>query len=201
MGKRLGLGATVILLAGVMTAPGTGWTADNVPTRIDAAKAAYQKNDLARTAHELELALTEIHDRLGQMLTETLPSPLPGWQADPAEVQGLAQVGGGLSVNRAYSKGETSLNISLVLDSPAVDAAVTQLAPNQPLPPHSKRVKVGTEDALMRYDASTQSGEITMILGTRVLLEIEGDNLTNGDVLPEAAKGWNIARIRSLIGI
>jgi hypothetical protein len=34
-----------------------------------------------------------------------------------------------------------------------------------------------------------------------VLLEIEGDNVANADVLAEAAKGWNLPQIRTLAGI
>lgn len=185
----------------VLCAP--AWAADPVPGQIEAARAAYQKNDLPRTAKALEAALTDIHDRLGKALAETLPPAAAGWQADPPEVQGLGQVGGGLAVTRAYGKGESSLNASLFLDSPAVEAAnalfgnptATAAQPNM------KRIKVGNEDALLRYDAANKSGEITIVLGGRILLAIEGDNLANADVLTEAAKGWNVAKIRALGGL
>lgn len=188
---------------GVLALCGPAWAADPVPGQIDAARAAYQKNDLARTAKALEAALSDIHDRLGKGLADTLPPALAGWQADPPEVQGLGQVGGGLAVSRAYGKGESSLNASLFLDSPAVEAASAQFAnPNlTAAQPNMKRVKVGTEDALLRYDAANKSGEITMVLGNRILLSIEGDNLANADVLTDAAKGWNVAKIKTLGGL
>lgn len=181
---------------------GPALAADDLPARLEAARAAYQKGDLPRAARELDAALRQIHERLGRALAETLPQPLAGWQADPPEVQGLGQVGGGLSVTRAYGRNDSTLNASLILDSPAVEAAAALLAnpAATAAQPNMKRVKVGGEDALMRFDGSTKSGEITLVLGSRVLLEIEGDNLASADILVEAAKGWNVARIRSLAG-
>lgn len=195
---RMGMGTVGMLLA---CAP--VWAADMVPSQIEAARAAYQKNDLPRTAKALEAALSDIHDRLGKALAETMPPATAGWQADPPEVQGLGQVGGGLAVTRAYAKGEASLNASLFLDSPAVESASALFgnAAATAAQPNMKRVKVGAEDALLRFDAANKSGEITMVLGNRILLAIEGDNLASADVLTEAAKGWNVARIRALGGL
>jgi hypothetical protein len=174
--------------------------ADTVPTHLDAARQAYQKGDAARTAMEAEAALTELHDRLGKGLAEFMPGALAGWQAEAPEVQGLGLVGGGLAVTRAFSKTEQSLNATLILDSPAVNAAVA-LQAGTTVQPSLKRVKLGADDALLRWDANTKAGEITIVLGNRVLLQIEGDNLPSSDVLVESAKGWNVAGIRKFIGI
>lgn len=174
--------------------------ADDVPARIEAARAAYGKGDLSRAARELEAVLTQLHQRLGKALAETLPTAMAGWQAEAPEIQGLSQAGGGLSVSRAYAKGDSSLNATLILDSPAVEAAIG-LFVNPAARAGTKKVKVGPEDALLRYDGSTHAGELTMVIGSRVLLEIEGDGITSGDTLLDAAKGWNTARIRTLVGL
>lgn len=199
MGWRAKLCVTVGV---VMALPNWAMAADNVPAQLDAARAAYQKNDLPRTARALEAALADIHDRLGRAFADTMPV-LAGWQADPPEFQGLGQVGGGLSVTRAYTKSEASLNASLFLDSPAVEAAAALLAnpAATAAQPNMKRIKVGAEDALLRFDASTKSGEITLVLSNRVLLEIEGENLASAELLTEAAKGWNVGKIRGLAGL
>jgi hypothetical protein len=177
--------------------------ADIVPAQIEAARTAYQKNDLPRTAKALETALADIHDRLGKALAETMPPALAGWQADPPEIQGLGQVGGGLVVTRAYAKGEASLNASLFLDSPAVEGAAALFANPAAIAaqPNMKRIKLGNDDAVVRHDASNKSGDITLVLGGRVLLSLEGDNIASADVLTDAAKGWNVAKIRALAGI
>ncbi|CAA7614435.1 conserved hypothetical protein [Magnetospirillum sp. LM-5] len=174
--------------------------ADDVPAKLDAARAAYAKGDVARAARELEAVLTGLHQRLGKALAETLPAAMAGWQAEAPEIQGLSQAGGGLSVSRAYAKGDSSLNATLILDSPAVDAAIGLFA-NPAARAGTRKVKVGPEDALLRYDSSTHAGEVTLVIGNRVLLEIEGDGITNGETLVDAAKGWNTARIRTLVGL
>lgn len=178
------------------------WAADTVQAQIDAARAAYQKNDLPRTAQALEAAMAEVLDRLGKALAETMPPATGGWQAEAPEIQGLGQVGGGVAVTRAYGKGESSLNVSLFLDSSAVADAAAQLANPDAAAGlnNTRRVKVGNEDAVLRFDAANASGEVTMVLGTRVLLSVEGDNIASGDILVEAAKGWNLARIRQIVG-
>jgi hypothetical protein len=192
----------VCVLMGVLLAL-PAFAADNVPAQIDAARSAYQKNDLPRTARALEAALHDIHDRLGRAFADTMPAAPAGWQAEPPEILGLGQVGGGLSVSRAYTKGESSLNASLFLDSPAVEAAAALIAnpAATAAQPNMKRIKVGNEDALLRYDGSNKAGEVTLVLGNRVLLEIQGDGLTNADLLAEIAKGWNVAKIRGLAGL
>lgn len=200
MGWRSNMWATVL---GTVLAAGTALAADSVVVQMDTARNAFQKNDLPRTAQALEAALAEVQQRLGNAFAETMPPALAGWEADPAEFQGLGQVGGGLSVTRAYGKGESTLNASLFLDSPAVEAAAALLsnpAATAALP-NTRHIKVGGEDALLRFDSSTRSGEITMVLGSRVLLEVAGDNVERGEVLAEAAKGWNVARIRTLAGL
>jgi hypothetical protein len=187
----------------LLAAAGTAWAADAVPGRMDAARQAYQRGEVARAALELQSALIELHERLGKGFAEMMPAPLAGWQAEPAEVQGLGEVGGGLSVTRAYLKSDSSMNASLILDSPAVAAAAALFTTPAAAAAQAnlRPVKVGSENALLRYDAANKAGEITLVLNNRVLLHIEGDNLSSGDPLVEVAKGWNFAGIRKLAGV
>ncbi|MDO8606514.1 MAG: hypothetical protein Q7R40_08265 [Phaeospirillum sp.] len=180
---------------------GSVLAADLVPARIEAARLAHAKGDWAKATAELEAAVAELHFRLGNGLGEFMPAPLTGWRGDAVEIQGLASTGGGLAVSRAYGRDENSLNATLILDSPAVSAAAAQFAVIALNQPNIKRVKIGAEDALLRWDAVTRAGEITIVLGSRVLLQIEGDSLGHSDLLVEAAKGWNIAGIRKLLGL
>ena len=175
--------------------------AETVPARMDSARAAFARGDMARTAAELEAVVAEIHGRLGKSLSEFMPPPLVNWRGETAEIQGLASAGGGLAVSRAYGRDESSLNATLILDSPAVVAAAEQFAASAANQPNVKRVKVGGEDALLRWDAANRAGEITMVLGNRVLLQIEGDSLGSSDLLVDSAKGWNTIGIRKLLGI
>ena len=183
--------AAVALLIG-----GPVWAADQT-ARMDTAKALYQKGDMAKAAHELEAVLLDLQDHLGRSLSALMPAPLSGWQADEAEYEALFGSGGGLSITRAYSKGDASLNASIILDNPAVDAAQEP----QPAQQTVKRIKVGAEDANLRWDNNSRSGDITLVLGHRLLLQIEGEDLPSGDALVDQAKGFDLVAIRKAVGL
>jgi len=173
---------------------------DPVPGLIESARAAQGRGDLARAAHDLEAALSDLHGRIGTALAAGLPPPPSGWQAEAAETQSLFNAGGGLSVGRAFSHEDASLNVLLILDSPAVAAAAAQFQPGAPLSANVHRVKIGGEDALVRWDAGTHSGDVTVVLGGRALLQVEGDGVASADLLLDTAKGWNLTGIRKLLG-
>lgn len=190
-----------VVLGVVAVLWGEAQAAESVSARLDAAKAAYARGDVARSAAETEAALAELHARLGKSLAEFLPAPPTGWQAEAAETQAMGSAGGGIAVSRAYSRDESSLNAALVLDSPAVLSAAGQFATIADGQPNFKRLKIGAEDALLRWDPSVRTGEITLVLGNRVLLQIEGDSLGTSELLTEAARGWNVAGIRKYLGL
>lgn len=178
--------------------PAAALAADDVPARLDSARTAYQKGDIARAARDAEAALRQMQDRLGKMFAETLPTMGGRWKAEPVETDSLGEIGGGLSVSRAYTRDDTSLNATLLLDSPEVASALAQLAAT-PGQPNVKKVKAAGEDALLRFDAATGTGEVTMVVAGRAVLEIQGDNINNSDALMEAANGWNVGKIKALL--
>lgn len=198
MSKRGVVGAfgAVVVLASLAMPAGA---ADDVVPRLDAAKAAYGKGDAVKAAKEAEAALRQIHDRLGKMFAETMPALGGKWKADPVEVESLGEIGGGLSVSRAFIRDDSSINVTLLLDSPEAAAISAQLAAS-PTQPNVKKIKAAGEDALLRYDSSTGTGEVTLVVAGRAVLEVQGDNINAADPLVEAANGWNVARIKTLLG-
>ncbi|MDA8229899.1 MAG: hypothetical protein M0006_01020 [Magnetospirillum sp.] len=186
------------LVAGLLVAAAA--PAADIASMIDTAKQAYQKGDLALANRTLQAALAGIQDRLGRGFSQFMPASPAGWEAEDAEIQGLGAVGGGLSVTRAYTKGDSSLNASIILDSPAVEAA-SALFDTPAGQPNLTRIKVGNEDALLRWDPESKSGDITIVLDKRVLLQIEGDSLPDSDSLVDLAKGFNLAGIRKLANL
>lgn len=186
----------LVMAVMIMTAAASALAAD--PTqRLDAARAALARNDLARAARELEAALTDLQDRLGKSLIEALPPALSGWKAENPEFQSLSQAGGGFSLTRAYEKGDASLNASLIVDSPAALGSNPGGTPQ----PGQKKVKIGNEEALLRFDPQARNGELVILLSNRVVLEITGDNLSSADPLTDLGKGWNLGKIRSALAL
>ncbi len=203
MGGRAMTAARAAAVAAVLVS-GPGWagvqdgTADAVSGHLDAGARAYRRGDITVAARELQAAVMDLQQRLGRDLAAAMPPVPAGWQADDPEVEGLGSVGGGLSVTRAYTRDDSSLNVSIILDSPAVGAAAALMA-NPTAQPNLKRVKVGAEDALLRWDAAARSGEITLVVASRVLLQIEGDGLPGDDALVDLARGFDVAALRKLL--
>ena len=189
---------TVMMMFTFSAAP-AALAADEVASRLDTARIAYQKGDLTHAARDAETALRLLQERLGKIFGETLPSLGKSWQAEAVEVASLGDAGGGLSISRAYTKGDSSLNASLLLDSAEIESSQALLAQTSSQP-NVKKLKIGAEDALLRFDAATVGGEITMVVGGRVILEVQGDNITSADPLIEAANAWNVAKIKTLLG-
>ena len=153
------------------------------------------------TLSSLQAAVALLNGRLSDQFSKVLPAPLAGWESGAPEQETLDTIGGGISLTRAYTKGDATLNAALIVDNPSVAASVAmfQSAPQVASQPGWSRLKLGGDDALMRYDAASRAGEIMMVIGGRVLLQIEGTEIAKDDVLVELAKGWNTAAIRKLI--
>lgn len=177
--------------------------ADDVAADIEAARSAYLKGDQLHSLTALQAAVSGLSSHLVAQCSKFLPPPPAGWEGAGTDSQSLDTIGGGLTVTRGYVKGEATLNASLVIDNPAVGASLTmfQAASQVASQPGWSRIKVGNDDALLRYDSASQSGEIMMVIGDRVLLQIEGTEIASDSILVDAAKGWNTGGIRKFIGI
>lgn len=196
MGIHLSRGTALLLvLVGLITSHSV-LAADSLSQSLGTARDAYEKGNLVTALQQTEASLAALVDKLGTALLPTLPAPLPGWTAEQPEILGLGQVGGGLSISRVYTKGDATLNVTLILDNQDTDA-LDPIAPEQP---NTSKLKVGDTEALLRFDPSLRSGEVIISLSPRLRLEIQGDDLDNAEPLRAAASGWNIALIRKVIG-
>jgi hypothetical protein len=174
--------------------------ADDVPGQIDSARSSYGKGDALRTLTALQSVVASLNARLSDQMIKFLPPPLTGWDAAAAETPILDGVGGGMNVTRSYSKDDATLTATLMVDNPAVDAQAAQFRGDAAAGAGWNKVKLGTEDALLRFDQSARSGELIIVIGGRALLQIEGTDIAGSDVLVELGKGWHVAGIRKLIG-
>lgn len=176
--------------------------ADDIAVQIDAARGAYGKGDQLHALTALQAATQQLNQHLVGQFGKLLPASPRGWESSSPESQSLDGAGGGLEVTEAYSKGDATLNASLIIDNPAVAAslAMVQDAARQAPRPGWSKIKLGSDDALLRFDPQTRAGEVVMVIGDRALLQIEGNEITKDDVLVEMARGWNVGALKKLIG-
>lgn len=177
-------------------------SADDVAGQIEAARGAYGKGDQLHALAALQAATAQLNQQLAGLFGKLLPAAPRGWDGSLPEAPSLDAAGGGLEVTEAYSQGDSTLNVSLIIDNPAVASTLVlfqDAARNTPRPGWS-RIKLGTEDVLVRFDPQTRAGELMMVIGGRALLQIEGNEIAKDEVLLDFARGWNVGAIRKLIG-
>jgi len=188
--------------------------------RIDAARQLHQQGKLLQSADELQAAIATIYSQLGRTYGATLPPAPPGWVVDQPDPQRLALMGAGMASIREYKPlvppaqaqpqpGQqgpmpTRMNARIVLDGEAVGAMAPLIAPGplpQGTPQTVRKVKLAGGDALVAYDPQMRAGEVSMLVGGRILLQVEGTGVPNADPMIATMQSWNIAELKKLAGV
>ncbi len=197
--RRAGVVAVALILAVGTRGPAR---ADDIGGQLDAARAAFAKGDSLRTLESAQAAVGALTAKLAEQFTRVLPPPPAGWEAGAASSQPLDEVGGGLTISRGYQKGEAALSVALILDNPAVATAQAMFQPGG-IPAGEagwSHVRIGADDALLRFDPANRDGEILLVLQGRALLQIEGSEIDSQAILTDTAKGWGIGALKKLLG-
>ncbi|MBL8703492.1 MAG: hypothetical protein JNM30_01545, partial [Rhodospirillales bacterium] len=63
------------------------------------------------------------------------------------------------------------------------------------------KMKIGNEDAVVAYDPQIRAGEVSVLVGGRILVQVEGQNVQNADPMIATMRGWNLAELRKLSGL
>lgn len=172
--RRYGLGVGLIALSTVF-AP-VVW-ADEVETAITEALDAYKKKDLGAAAESLDYASQLVRQQKGGALQSVLPEPLPGWEAEEAtsSAAGSAFMGGGVTAERGYNKGEKHVKVSVVTDSPMLQGVMMMITnPMFATQDGGKMQRIKGQKAIVKYQAKDKSGQIQMVVNN-ALVTVEGE--------------------------
>jgi hypothetical protein len=145
--------------------------ADDVTDAIDSARTAYEEGDIQYAAEELTYALQLLNDLKAGSLREFLPAPRDGWtrEFDDDMSTGMGMMGGGIGARANYTNGAERFSISLMADNPMVGAMAGMLENSALLSASgAKIVRVGREKFV------NQDGQLTTLVGNRVLVQAEG---------------------------
>lgn len=177
--------------------------AEDLPQRLDQAKLAYGQGNLTLAADLLQQALAGLYDRLAKSLAPLMPKPPNGWEASQVDFDSLGVVGGGLTVSRGYAKGDSVMNATLILDNAAALAASDLGVDPRTMAglPGVQVVKIGGQDAILRWEPEGKAGGVVMSLGDRVLLQVDGSDIAGPDLLVQLMKGWDFGGIRKQAGL
>lgn len=159
--------------------------ADDITDEIGRGLKQYERGQYTEAAQSLDTASQMIRQKRGEQLKGVLPEPLAGWTADEPEVQaaGVALLGGGITVERIYHRGEASVTVTVVTESPMVQAvAALFTSPLLAASGEGKIEKIKGRTALVKYDREGRSGSVQILVDNRMLITAEGSGVDLEDL-------------------
>jgi hypothetical protein len=183
-------------------------SADQVTDQIDLGKQYYEEGDLGGAISELQFAIQDIRSQLAGKYRDGFPPAPAGWSFQDSESDNsaaMAMFGGGTSVARTYTQenGEGRIEATISVDNPMIQGLAAML--NNPAmlaaDPTAKRVRVGRDNAMVKFEEDGGSGEATLIVGGRIMLQLQGSGIANSQILEEMTKGWKVDALKKLTGM
>lgn len=191
--------------------------------QIDQARQLWRDGKLLQALDALDAAQVSVTRQLGQSYAPTLPPPPPGWTVEPPNAQRAEALGGGVAAVRDYRQvagaappapqpgqpagqppqGQGQMNARIIVDSGAVQSMQPLFAPQMPqgVPPTVRKVRVNDQDAVVAYDPQRRAGEVSVLVGNRLLLQVEGQNVASAEPMLAVMRQWNIADLRRRAGL
>jgi hypothetical protein len=146
--------------------------ADDVTDQIHQALTAYEKKDFPTAVAGLQAALDLMQQMRADVYGSLLPAAIEGWTADKVETvsAGVAVAGGGTGASRKYHKGNAEVSVSILADSPLLQA-MSALASSGLAAMTGVRTEIvnGHRTLYMQQD-----GALTSFIGDRILVRVEG---------------------------
>jgi hypothetical protein len=191
------------LAASMLAAPAS---ADEILEQLDLARELYLEGDYAGAALELDFALGDLRTLVAGQYAETMPEAPEGWTAQrPSTEGGAAMMGGGSIITRTYNEddGQGRIEAQLIVDNPMVQGMAAIFA-NPALiaaQPNTERLRIGRESGALQFDPDRGSGEVTLVLGGRILAKLEGRGLGSKEVLADMMRAWDLDAVKRLAGM
>jgi hypothetical protein len=156
----------------IASAPLLPARADDVTEQINEALTAYGHKDLPTAIAGLEAALNLLRQNRADAYGALLPAAPAGWTADDVETVslGVAMAGGGAGATRQYHKGNDTVTVSILADSPLLQA-ISALASSGLAVLGGMRTQIvnGRRTIYMKDDDA-----FTTVVGDRILVRVEG---------------------------
>ena len=145
--------------------------ADEFTETLEAALEAYEAEDINAAAEELAYASSLLQTMKGEAFAELLPEALDGWsrEIDMEANAAAGMFGGGVSATGTYTGGSGEVRIQMMADNPSVMTMAGMYANPQMLANMGEVVRVN------RQSFVNQNGELTGVVGGRVLITVAGN--------------------------
>ncbi|MDO3384756.1 hypothetical protein QWI17_02765 [Gilvimarinus sp. SDUM040013] len=172
----------ITTLACALTLPAAS-LADEVTDAVDEAISAYKDGQLTEAVSQLDYAAGLIRQQKAEGILAVFPDPLSGWSAEDAESQsaGGMMMGGGITANRTYNKGNMNISIELVTDSPLLQSMMGMFNnPSLITMNGGKLIKVQGHKAI--YNGQQNDPEILLIVNGNAMFTLRTNGASGEDL-------------------
>jgi len=170
--------------------------ADDVTDSLNDALSKYKDGQYTEAINSINYAEQLITQKKGEALSQVFPEPLSGWEGE--EVTSNAVFGGGISAERRYSKDESSVNVTIVSDSPMLQAVMMMFSnPMFATSDGGKMETINGQRAIVKYNAQDKGGEIQMVVNNRFLVTVNGYEVAKDD-MTSYLKNLDVSKLSSM---
>lgn len=159
---------------------------DEVIDTINSAVAQYNEGKYAESAGNLDYAAQLIRQKKGSDLQKFLPEAIAGWKAEEAKSDSgtTAMFGGGLTAERRYTRNQDAVTVKIITDSPMLQSMMMLFQnPILATADGGKISKIKDAKAIVKCHPSDKTGEITIVVADRFLIQITGDGVTEEELM------------------
>lgn len=174
--------------------------ADDVIDSINEALHYYNENNLVEAANSLDYAAQLIRQKQSTNLQTYLPKALPGWTEEDVSSQAMAPAmfGGMISAEKRYVKDSSTITIELITESPIIQGLMMMFRnPMLAASDGGKLKKIEGQKAIIKYRPAGHQGEINILVDNRILVTIEGSEVSEKD-LTEYAAAIDYGKLKAL---
>jgi len=176
--------------------------ADDITDQITQALGLYKQDKYSEAVSELRFAIGQIHGLQAEKIKLSLPKPLSGWKGAESESSqsSMTIMGGGLAVSKEYTKGEQSVNIEIVTESPLLQTVMMFIANPMFVEKGKKLIKVGSHKAVIEYNNTDMNGNLQIVVGNKTLVTVNGSSIPDKNILIEYANKIDFEKIKQIVG-
>ncbi|MDY0151791.1 MAG: hypothetical protein RBS43_05915 [Candidatus Cloacimonas sp.] len=183
---------------------------DEAIQSLDNAKLFMQQDNLAKAQDEINYASGKISEILSEVLVKYLPDAPAGFTVEDKSAQGMGQMGGLLGsanavaatgkYNKENSDGSTSsisltITIGGLMGKTAGLAAMGQMFAGYGSGTNTKTIRVGGYTATQDFSAGDSSSSLTVQVGDKVSILVEGDSLSSPDIMKALVEKIDLAKL------
>lgn len=193
----------VVAIGSALCMPLAALSHDNIVEQIELGLELYLDEEYGAAISELEFAINDIRRLVSERISTTFPDAPDGWSGDEvtsAGGAGAAAMLGGSILQRTYRQnaGNGQLEATMMVDSPMAQGLAVMF--NNPAmiaaQPNTERVRVGRESAIVKWESARSQAEVTVLLDSRILLQVKGQRLDSAEIAVELMRSWDFAAVR-----